>query len=98
MLRPPLKAATFQALFGLLAVSGMRVGEAVALEVADVDLDDGVITIREQIAKLDRARAGSGVSEEPCKCGRKDEPCPRELRAGLIRKNLSARSEATPAP
>ena len=56
MLRPPLKAATFQALFGLLAVSGMRVGEAVALEVADVDLDDGVITIREQIAKLDRAR------------------------------------------
>lgn len=55
-LRPPLRAATFEALFGLLAVTGMRVGEAVALERADVDLDDGVITIRAQIAKLERAR------------------------------------------
>ena len=29
-LEPPLKAATMQALFGLLAVTGMRVGEVVA--------------------------------------------------------------------
>ena len=38
----------------------------------------------------------TGVSEEPCKRGRKDKPCPRELTA--IRKNLSARSEATLEP
>lgn len=55
-LRPPLRAASLEALFGLLAVSGMRVGEALALERPDVDLDDGVITIREQVAKLERAR------------------------------------------
>jgi integrase/recombinase XerD len=55
-LRPPLRAATFEALFGLLAVTGMRVGEAVALERADVDLNTGVITIRAQIAKLERTR------------------------------------------
>jgi integrase/recombinase XerD len=55
-LRPPLKAASFEALFGLLAVSGMRVGEAVALDLDDVDLERGVITIREQTAKLERAR------------------------------------------
>jgi integrase len=55
-LRPPLKAASYQALFGLLAVTGMRVGEAIALEGDDLDLDEGVITIREQTAKLDRAR------------------------------------------
>ncbi len=55
-LRPPLKAASHQALFGLLAVTGMRVGEAVALEIDDVDLHDGVIAIGEQIAKLERAR------------------------------------------
>ena len=55
-LRPPLRAATFEALFGLLAVTGMRVGEAVALARADVDPDDGVITIRAQIAKLERTR------------------------------------------
>ena len=53
-LRPPLRAATHEALFGLLAVSGMRIGEAIALEREDVDLDAGVITIRQ--AKFDRAR------------------------------------------
>ncbi len=55
-LTPPLKAASYQALFGLLAVSGMRVGEAAGLGRDDIDLDAGVITVREQIAKLERAR------------------------------------------
>jgi integrase/recombinase XerD len=55
-LRPPLKAASYQALFGLLAVTGMRVGEALALERRDVDLEEGVITIRQETAKLERAR------------------------------------------
>jgi len=55
-LRPPLKAASYEALFGLLAVTGMRLGEAIALQPDDVDLDDGVITIRAHVAKLERAR------------------------------------------
>lgn len=55
-LRPPLKAASYEALFGLLAVTGMRLGEAIALQRDDVDLDDGVITIRAHVAKLERAR------------------------------------------
>ena len=55
-LTPPLKAASYETLFGLLAVTGMRVGEAVGLERDDVDLNAGVITIREQIAKLEKAR------------------------------------------
>ena len=37
---------TFSTLFGLLAVTGMRIGEAVALDRDDVDLGAGVITIR----------------------------------------------------
>jgi integrase/recombinase XerD len=53
-LRHPLRAASYEALFGLLAVSGMRIGEAIALEREDVDLDAGLITIRK--AKLDRHR------------------------------------------
>jgi integrase len=53
-LRPPLRAATYETLFGLLAVSGMRVGEAVGLDRDDVDVDAGVITIRH--AKFDRPR------------------------------------------
>jgi len=53
-LQPPLQAATYEALFGLLAVSGMRVGEARGLLRDDVDLADGVLTIKE--AKFDRSR------------------------------------------
>lgn len=53
---PPLKAASYQTLFGLLAVTGMRLGEAIALQPGDVDLDDGVITLRARTAKLERAR------------------------------------------
>jgi integrase/recombinase XerD len=53
-LRPPLRAATHQTLFGLLAVTGMRLGEAVGLGRDDVDVDTGVVTIRH--AKLDRSR------------------------------------------
>jgi integrase/recombinase XerD len=43
----PLSAATYHTLFALLTVTGMRVGEAVGLDIDDVDLDTGVITIRE---------------------------------------------------
>lgn len=50
----PLRAATYETLFGLLAVSGMRVGEVAGLDRDDVDLETGVITIRE--AKFDRTR------------------------------------------
>lgn len=53
-LRPPLRAATHEALFGLLSASGMRIGEAIALQRDDVDLTAGIITIRE--AKFDRSR------------------------------------------
>jgi integrase/recombinase XerD len=52
--RHPMRAASYETLFGLLAVSGMRIGEAVALERSDVDLDAGLITIRKP--KGDRAR------------------------------------------
>jgi site-specific recombinase XerD len=38
-LRHPMRAASYEALFGLLAVSGMRIGEAIALEREDVDLN-----------------------------------------------------------
>jgi len=46
-LRPPLRAATYEALFGLIAATGMRLGEAIALDRADTDLDGGVLTIRD---------------------------------------------------
>ncbi len=53
-LRPLLRSLTYEALFGLLACSGLRVGEALSLRQEDVDLGDGVLTICE--AKFDRPR------------------------------------------
>lgn len=41
-----LRAFTYSTLFGLLVVTGMRVSEVVALDREDVDLDDGILTIR----------------------------------------------------
>lgn len=37
---------TCSALFGLIAVTGLRINEAIALDDDDVDLDEGVITVR----------------------------------------------------
>ena len=46
-LRFPLRTATYQTLIGLLAVAGLRVGEAIRLDRSDADLDAGVLTIRQ---------------------------------------------------
>lgn len=46
-IRTPLRAATIKTLIGLLAVSGMRVGEALRLERSDVMWDDAVIAVRD---------------------------------------------------
>jgi len=43
----PLRAATFETLIGLLAATGLRVGEALRLDRRDVDSGDGVLSVRE---------------------------------------------------
>jgi integrase len=53
-LRDPLRQATFATLIGLLAVTGLRVGEAIVLDRHDVDLRAGRLTVRH--GKLDKAR------------------------------------------
>jgi integrase len=45
-LRFPLRAATYQTLIRLLAVTGKRVGEVIGLDRGDADLDAGVLTVR----------------------------------------------------
>lgn len=53
-LAPPFRAATYRTLLGVLAVTGMRIGEAVALDRADVNWNDGVLMIR--TSKFGRSR------------------------------------------
>ena len=53
-LSTPLRQATFATLIGLLAVTGMRIGEAIALDRGDVDLTGRLLVIRH--GKFDKAR------------------------------------------
>lgn len=46
-LSPEHRADTYRTLIALLSVTGMRVGEAVRLDCDDVDLDQGMLTIRD---------------------------------------------------
>jgi integrase/recombinase XerD len=46
-LRSPLRAATFRTVIGLVAVTGMRVGEVIRLDRPDVDWTEGLLLIRE---------------------------------------------------
>jgi integrase len=50
----PLRPWVFHCLLGLLSVTGLRISEALDLKLDDVDLDEGVLTIR--AAKLGRSR------------------------------------------
>jgi integrase len=45
-LSPRLRAATFETVIGLLAVTGLRPGEALGLDRADIDLSDGALHVR----------------------------------------------------
>lgn len=45
-LRGPVKRCTYATLIGLLATTGMRVGEAIALDRTDLDAEHGVLVIR----------------------------------------------------
>jgi integrase/recombinase XerD len=53
-IRDPMRAATTETLIGLLAATGMRVGEAIRLERRDLDVDEGVLAVRQ--SKFDKSR------------------------------------------
>lgn len=53
-LRGPLRPSTYATLIGLLAVTGMRVGEAIALDRSDLDEGEQVLTIRH--SKFNKSR------------------------------------------
>ncbi len=46
-INPPLRAATYETLVGLLAASGLRIGEAIKLDRSDIDWSENVLLIRE---------------------------------------------------
>jgi integrase len=73
-LRPALRAQTYRTLIGLLAVSGMRIGEALALDRGDVDLNRGLVTVR----------AGSSARPGSFRCTPRRSPCSATTHARAI--------------
>src|SRR6266568_3119236 len=49
-----LPAVTYPALFGLIASTGLRISEALALDDADADPDEAMITIRVRVGVVER--------------------------------------------
>jgi integrase/recombinase XerD len=53
-LRPAMRAATCTALFGLVAVTGVRIGEALAIPAGGIDLDAGLLTVAPAKSRRER--------------------------------------------
>ena len=64
-LRSAHKAATFRTLFGLLLVTGMRIGEAIALDRADFDADLGTLIIRHGLCRIRHRPCYAGACVMP---------------------------------
>ena len=78
-LRSPLRAATYECFTGLLAVSGLRVGEAMRLDRQDVDCTEGVLRVHK--SKFGKSREvplhASTVEALGAFADRRDRLCPR---------------------
>lgn len=72
------RAATLETLIGLLAVTGLRVGEALQLAPGDIDIDSAVITVR--VSKFGKSRqvpvAASTIDALVDYAGLRDETTP----------------------
>jgi integrase/recombinase XerD len=53
-LRPAMRAATCTALFGLVAVTGVRIGEALAIPAGGIDLNAGLLTVAPAKSRRER--------------------------------------------
>lgn len=92
-LRPEHRGDTYRTLIGLLVVTGMRVGEAVRLDRDDVDLERGLLTIRN--SKYGKSRqlplhpsAVEALSSYAC---RRDERRPRPKTPSFLTSTVGTR-------
>jgi integrase/recombinase XerD len=78
-LTPPLKAATYETLIGLIACTGLRVGEAAGLDTDDVNIADAILLVR--FGKNGRSRHvpihSTTADALSAYAARRDRLCPR---------------------
>jgi len=92
-LGPALRAATFEALIGLLAITGMRIGEAMRLDRDDIDWDEGLLTVRGSKFGRSRELVCHPTTVEALRSydARRDELCPRPASASFFVSALGRR-------
>ena len=85
-LSPPFRAATFETLIGLLAATGLRVGEAMRLDRSDVDWANGVLVVRDsKFAKSREVLVHQSTLEALRIYGRcRDRLCPAPAAPSLL--------------
>ncbi len=85
-LRTPHRTATYRTLIGLLTITGMRIGEAIALNRSDFDSNDGLLIIR--YGKFGKSRElplhSSTVDTLRRHLRRRDRPCPTTAASALL--------------
>jgi integrase/recombinase XerD len=100
-LRNPLKAATFETLIGLLAVTGMRGSEAMRLDDTDIDAGTGLLTVRATKFRKSRQLPLHPATLEALAGyqARRDQLCPAPDAASLLVSTTGARlCQATVQP
>ncbi len=84
--RWPLSAATYETLIALLAVTGLRIGEAMRLDRDDIDWDEKVLVVRS--SKFGRSREvvchDSTIEALRTYTARRDQLCPRPASASFF--------------
>lgn len=92
-LSPEHRADTYQTLIALIAVTGMRVGEAVRLDHGDVDLEQGLLTIRN--TKFGKSRElplhPSTVKALAAYANRRDERRPKAKSPSFLTSSIGTR-------
>jgi integrase/recombinase XerD len=93
----PLRAATFETFIGVMAATGLRTGEAMALDRADVGLGDGTLLIRRsklgksRLVPLHLSTTAALASYADCR----DRLCPRPATAAFFLSGAGTRLNHT---
>jgi integrase len=94
-LTPALRAASFETLIGLMAATGIRTGEAFALDRSDVDLGGAVLIVR--CSKFGKSRQvplhATTAAALRSYAGHRDRACPRPSTPSFLVSHAGTRLE-----
>jgi integrase len=92
-LTPALRGATYRTVIGVMATSGLRIGETLALDHGDVDLEQGVLHIRDGKGRRHRDVPVHDTTTQVLRdyARLRDRACPRPETPGFFISAIGAR-------